>query len=67
MILQCINPLVFKSFGLLCLVLLSYFSFLTIKHSQIDKFGGSQDTYSNNQIIQKKGETIIKTYTHFKI
>jgi len=64
---QFLFPFVLKIIGIISLVMLSYFSFLTIKHSQIEKFGKGDDINSNNQIIDKKSKTIFKLITNFYI
>ncbi len=61
--------MIFKGLGMICLVLLAYISFLPIKHSQIDKFGGGpgHSDEVNKDINELKRKTIFKLIVNFFI
>ncbi len=65
----CECVMLFKIIGMICLVMIVYISFLTVKHSQIDKFGGDSTFPPDliKEINELKRKTIFKLITNFFI
>lgn len=61
--------IIFKALGMICLVIVTFISFLPIKHSQIEKFGGGaeQTPEVNKDISELKRKTIFKLIVNFFI
>jgi hypothetical protein len=60
---------ILKALGILSIVLIVYVTFLTVKYSQIEKFGGGPEHSKNvnNEINELKRKTIFKLITNFFI
>ncbi len=61
--------LILKAFGTIGIVLIVYITFLTVKFSQIEKFGGGPEHSEvvNKEINDLKRKTIFKLITNFFI
>ena len=70
MIIEIINcTFLLKTIGIFSIVLMVYVTFLTVKYSQIEKFGGgpAHTDIVNKEINELKRKTIFKLITNFFI
>jgi hypothetical protein len=63
------SAFILKTIGILGVILIVYVTFLTVKYSQIEKFGGGPELSEtvNKEINELKRKTIFKLITNFFI